>query len=51
MNRFATGLFGFAAGGLFLRANQVTPNAPSFTLWLAAAVLMLSFAFVAVVRD
>ena len=51
MNKIATALFGFGAGAFFLRASQVTPKAPSFGLWLIAAVLLLSFAFVAVVRE
>lgn len=51
MNRFSTGLFGFLAGALFVRAGQVTPKAPSFGIWLVVAVVMLSFAFVSVVRN
>ena len=51
MNKFATALFGFLTGGLFLRAGQVTPKAPTFGVWLAIAVLMLSFAFMSVIRS
>ena len=51
MNKFATGLFGFLAGALFIRASQVTPKAPSFGIWLFVAIVMLSFAFVSVVRN
>jgi hypothetical protein len=51
MNRFGTALFGFLAGGLFLRAGQVTPKAPSFGAWLFIAVIMLSFAFLTVIRS
>ena len=51
MNKFATALFGFLAGAMFLRAGQVTPHAPTFPIWLIVAVLMLSFAFISVIRN
>ena len=51
MNRFSTMLFGFISGAFFIRASQVTPKAPSFAIWLVVAVVMLSFAFVSVVRN
>jgi hypothetical protein len=51
MNKFATALFGFLAGALFLRAGQVTPKTPSFGMWLFVAVVMLSFAFLTVIRS
>ena len=51
MNKIATAVFGFGAGAFFLRASHVTPKAPTFGLWLFVAVVMLSLAFVSVVRE
>ena len=51
MNKIATALFGFGAGAFFLRASQVTPKAPTFGVWLIIAVVLLTLAFVSVVRE
>jgi uncharacterized iron-regulated membrane protein len=51
MNKLATALFGFGAGAFFLRASQVTPKAPTFGIWLFVAIVLLSLAFVSVIRE